>query len=819
MPWLDFVAPGVALHDDNQSLQATIALTGPDLRRQPEEVQAAAMLQVDNALQQLEWGWSLHSETLRLDVPRPAPVTTWQDPLAAAIATEHEDRLFSAPLLESCHFATLRYTPPSRSVAWLESKVYRTGEAEKARADGPLWLSYLPAFQAMVGHMASLLRGVMVDVTVLDDQATWDYLGSSLNLCWWHERIPDDTHHLAQQVDDTAPGEMIPGDRLNIRGRYIRTVSLQRLPHLSVALMLASLNDLGIPFSWTERWIPFQDEDADKRLKELYRTHVFHKKSQIWRLADKYFGEAEGGEDPMAGYGATQVQDARVFIGTRQGRLGKVTVSITVWDEDWARSEEKIQAVHSALVATGLRPKIESTNVMGAFFGSRPGLVQPNPRKPIVHSVTGTHLLAIDAVYSGPPSNPHWPCGPLFVARTARSSPYRYVPHPAKDAGAHTFFDGPQGRGKSYWKDKVRLACQQVEGIQDIGFDYKGSSKVTTWLLGGQFDDLGKGDVILQPYRHVDVPSEAEWATDWTLRWLEDLRVPIDPYSYRMVRSVIDKLGHLEPSARTISGFLNVLATPHERQQIQFHKVDEDKLHAIEQQRDAIRVALQPFRGGILDGAHEGLVLQPVHTFELETLMQAPTLCRTVLRVVDHVVRQALDGRPTILWYDELHAWLDLVESVESLNQLLRVARDKNVMILAGTQNNEDILNHKLGPSFLNNCENFVFFPNPKALSAENVKTYTAFGLTDREIQALARAIPRRQWLHVSSLGTRLVEHVGGPLEVKVCGRSGKAWHAVADRIMAEVGPEGFREAWLRLEGNRAEDHLGAGVGHVLAGV
>jgi hypothetical protein len=267
MPWLDFVAPGVLLHDDNVSLQATIALTGPDLRRQPETVQASAMLLIDNALQQLEWGWSLHSETLRLPAPPSAPVTTWQHPLAAQVAAEHEARLAHPPLLESRHFVTLRYTPPMQKIAWLESKIYRTGLPPTEQVAGPLWQTYLPAFQQMLAHVVTLLQSVMVRVDLLDDQQTWDYLGSSLNLAWWHEAIPEDTHHLAQQVDDTAPGEMIPGDRLYIGGCYIRTLSLQRLPHMSVALLLASLNDLGVPFSWTQRWIPFQDEEAEKRLK------------------------------------------------------------------------------------------------------------------------------------------------------------------------------------------------------------------------------------------------------------------------------------------------------------------------------------------------------------------------------------------------------------------------------------------------------------------------------------------------------------------------------------------------------------------------
>jgi type IV secretory pathway VirB4 component len=86
---LDFVAPGIVLNDD-QSLQATIAVVGPSLRRQSPEVQGAAMLQLNNTLRQLSAGWSLHSETQRFPMAVSAVPEHWGHWVARAVAVEQQ---------------------------------------------------------------------------------------------------------------------------------------------------------------------------------------------------------------------------------------------------------------------------------------------------------------------------------------------------------------------------------------------------------------------------------------------------------------------------------------------------------------------------------------------------------------------------------------------------------------------------------------------------------------------------------------------------------------------------------------------------------
>jgi type IV secretion system protein VirB4 len=389
----------------------------------------------------------------------------------------------------------------------------------------------------------------------------------------------------------------------------------------------------------------------------------------------------------------------------------------------------------------------------------------------------------------------------LFVARTAKSNPFRFVPHADENAAAHTLVWGPSGNGKSGFLNWLRCMCQQVPDLQDLGLDIKASSKTTTLCFNGRFDDLGRGDVQLQPYRNIDDPVERHWAHEWTLRWLKDLNVEIRPRQHEFVMGALDRLAAVEPSARTMTGLLHTMAAILRAVPRRGLDYDNQELHNIAHMMSEVMTALKPFQDSILDGAHDGLRLTRVHSFELETLLDFPQTAKPVLRLVDHRIDQALDGRPTILWYEEVQALLDLEESVDTLNYRIRRARDKNVMLVAITQNETDILLHRLGLVFMNNCPNKIFLANSAALSDDNVKMYTRLGLTYPQCQLLARAVPRAQWLYKSDLGTRLVEHRFDPLALAVCGRSGKAWHAQVDQVLAEVGPEAFPQAWLARQG------------------
>jgi type IV secretory pathway VirB4 component len=792
LPWWDFVAPGVVLNTDG-SLQATMALVGPDLRWQPPHIQAAMMLQVNNALRQLEPGSALHSETQRSFMVIPPAHETWGHPVARLIDREDRARLIREPLLESRHYVTLSYNPPSLAqtytAAWLRGEKVRRGE--------PAWKTFLPSFRATFDHLRRLLNGIMVEVQPLDDEGTWNFLDFCMNMRRRALKLPADTHYMARQLDDES---WEPGDVLVRGGRWVRMLTVTSFPPMSVALMLSRLNDLAVEYRWVLRWIPYESLRADKELARAQAAHAFHKRSPLIHWLDRWFGESEGHDDPMATVNSDEVAEARVDLRSGDQMLGALTITVTVWGDTPTEADEKIRSVRALFVSMGFAAEIETINLLSAYMGGMPGVTSWNPKKPTLESINASQLMAVDGVWSGFPWNEHWKCPPLYIAKTSRSNPYRVVPHSAENAAAHLIGFGPNGSGKSGFLARLRVACQAVPGMRDIGLDFKASSRTTTLMLNGTFTDLGKDAVALQPFRHIHRREQRAWAQGWVESWLKDLNQPVTVDAANFIRGALDRLARVEPSGRTMSGLIKAMAEIMIPSGPALHHANEGDLARIRNTQREVLAALKEFEGGILDGDHD-FRLSRVHTFELETLFENMRRARPVMRVIHHLIDDQLDGQPMLLWADEWQALLDDRESEEVFKYRLQRLRDKNAMLALFLHEPGVLFDHAVGRTLINNCLNQVFFPNLSAMSEQNMRVLEMFGITERQVHQLASNPPRSGYLWKSEGGTRFVEYLFEPFTLAVCGRSGKRWHREVDRVLAEVGPELFPVAWAESQG------------------
>jgi type IV secretory pathway VirB4 component len=274
----------------------------------------------------------------------------------------------------------------------------------------------------------------------------------------------------------------------------------------------------------------------------------------------------------------------------------------------------------------------------------------------------------------------------------------------------------------------------------------------------------------------------------------------VDVYTVGFIRQSLERLGSVEPNGRTFSGLIEVMAAHTVPEDRGLHQANDTELARIRALQVEVRHALKEFQGGLLDGSDD-FRLARTHTFELETLFQNMRRARPVMRVLNHLIDDQLDGRPMLLWGDELQALLDDQESADVLKYRLQRVRDKNGMLAFFLHEPGVILDHELGRVFANNCTNKVFFPNLAALSEQNLKLYQAFDLTERQVHQLVQHPPRSGYLWKSEGGTRFVEYVFGPFTTAMCGRSGRRWHKEVVQVLADVGPELFPVAWAEAQG------------------
>ena len=96
--------------------------------------------------------------------------------------------------------------------------------------------------------------------------------------------------------------------------------------------------------------------------------------------------------------------------------------------------------------------------------------------------------------------------------------------------------------------------------------------------------------------------------------------------------------------------------------------------------------------------------------------------------------------------------------TVAQLREWLKTLRKKNARVVFATQSLADIENSAIAPAIIESCPTRVFLPNERAIEPQITAIYRRFGLNDRQIEILARAIPKRDYYCQSRRGNRLFE-------------------------------------------------------------
>jgi type IV secretion system protein VirB4 len=205
--------------------------------------------------------------------------------------------------------------------------------------------------------------------------------------------------------------------------------------------------------------------------------------------------------------------------------------------------------------------------------------------------------------------------------------------------------------------------------------------------------------------------------------------------------------------------------------------------------------------GRFLDAERDVLLEGRFVTFELETLMaMGPKVIVPVVTYLFHRIDQRLDGRPTLIILDE--AWIMLADSAfgAKIEEWLRTLRKKNAAVVLATQSLAEIANSPHRDVILESCPTKLYLPNPEAGNAATRDMYRRFGLTDRQIEIVAEATPKRDYYYVSPLGRRLFQFSLGPTALAFIGAGSKDDILFARRMMREHGDD-WTVAWLRARG------------------
>lgn len=790
LPWAAFIAPGVLLNKDG-SFQKSLTFRGPDLASATQSGLISARSQLNNALRRLGSRWCLHVEALRVP-SQTYPDSLFPDPVSQLVDEERRAAFEAEEAhFESRYFMTFTYLPPEENIGRAASLVVEnapTGHGAEA-----MYRTALRDFQAVVRQVGDILSGFMPEIREMSDDETLTYLHSCISTKRHPVKSPDVPFYLdALLTDDDFQAGLFP----RLGKHYMRTISIRSYPSSSTPGMLDRLNSLGIPYRWVCRFLPLDKEDARATVATIRKRWFAKRKSVSTLIKEAITKEPSMLEDSDAIAKSLDAEAAMLVIGSDSAGMGYFTPTITLTDRDPDRLAAKVREVESSINRAGFVAKVEDVNGVEAWLGSLPGHAYADVRRPLVSTLNLCDMLPVSANWSGPVINAHLTAEaqkrgaaeslpPLIHARTDGSTPFRLDLH--QGDVAHTKIIGPTGSGKSVLLNTIAIQWLRYPDAQVFIFDKGASSRAATLVTGGSFFYLGgdRATLAFQPLAEIDTPSDQAWAQEWILDIIAAENVPITPAVKDAVWSALTNLATAPADQRTLT------------------------MLAASIQDKAVKDALIPYT---LDGPHGHLLDADTNVlsggnwmaFEMEALMENKAAVGPVLTYLFHVLeKRRFDGRPTLLILDEAWLFLESSSFAKRIEAWLRTLRKKNVAVVFATQSLGDVLQSSIAAALVESCPTRVFLPNPDARSPQIQAVYERFGLNTKQIDLIAKAIPKREYYYQSRAGNRLFELGLGPVALAAVASSSPEDHKLMDRVAERCTQEGwdFASTFFQMKG------------------
>ena len=727
-------------------------------------------------MRRLGSGWALFVEAQR-HAAGVYPPNTFPDVASALVDTERRAQFEEAGAhYESSYFLTLVYLPPAEGAALAEKFLYEGGN-QTVGADAR---EILAGFVDRSNRVLQLIESFMPECSWLDDQETLTYLHSTISTKRQRVRVPEIPMYLdALLADQPLTGGLEP----MLGTAHLRVLTVVGFPTATVPGILDDLNRLAFPYRWSTRALMLDRTDAVKLVTRIRRQWFAKRKSVAAILKEVMTNEASALLDTDAHNKAIDADAALQELGTDQIGEAFVTATFTVWDGDPRAADEKLRLVEKVIQGRDFTCMIETVNAVEAWLGSLPGHVYANVRQPPISTLNLAHMISLSAIWAGEVRDHHLKAPPLFLARTEGSTPFRFSLH-IGDVG-HTLIVGPTGAGKSVLLALMALQFRRYPEAQVFAFDFGRSMRAAALAMEGDWHDLGgaiSGEsaefVSLQPLAGIDDISERGWAAEWVASILSREKVDVTPETKDHIWTALTSLASAPVDERTLTG-LSVLL-----------------------QSNVLKRALQPYcLGGpydrLLDAENERLGTSSIQVFETDGLI-GTAVAPAVLSYLFHRIEGRFDGRPTLLIIDEGWLALDDADFAGKLREWLKTLRKKNASVVFATQSLADIDGSAIAPAIIESCPTRILLPNDRAIEPQIMAVYRRFGLNDRQIEILARAIPKRDYYCQSRRGNRLFELGLGEIALAFTAASSKADQALIDRVLAEHGQAGFVTGLLK---------------------
>lgn len=771
LPWVALIAPGTILNKDG-SFQRTLHFRGPDLESATEQQLVAMTARLNNALKRFGSGWALYIEAQKQPYSSYPTTAFFPDPLSLLVDTERcESFSKTQENFESKYYLTLQFLPATQSTSKLSRLFISQPETETTEN----YQKTLELFNETTQRFCDIIKDFMFEAEFLNDEETLSYLHSTISPKQQKIVLPAVPMYLdAFLVDTPLLGGLAP-----MLGDYhLRIVTILGFPSSTLPALLDQLNQLPICYRWVTRFIPLDKTDAETELKR-YKRRWFAKRKGLLNLLQEVFTKSESQLlDTASVEKAKDADEALKELAEDYVAFGYYTTTITVMDQDLSKAVEMQREIERVINGLGFTTIAETFNAVEAWLSSLPGHAYANVRAPLLHTLNLAHLLPFSAVWSGQEYDEHLQAPPLMYVQTHSRTPFRLVNH-IGDVG-HQMIVGPTGAGKSVLLSCMALQFRRYKNAQVFIFDKGGSCRATTIGVGGGYYELGYGShsLTFQPLAKIDQEKERVWAVEWLQNLLINEKLNPTPEIKHALWLALTALAQVPVNQRTITGLCALVQSTSIRQALSTYTVS------------------GPF-GHLLDSDYEQKCDAIWQCYEMEELMQTPSIIAPVLSYLFHRLDHLFTGIPTLLILDEAWTFLDHSLFATKIRDWLKTLRKYNVSVVFATQSVEDALNTSIAPALLESCPSRILLPNDRILEPTIRAAYEKLGLNERQLQILASATPKRQYYYQSRLGNRLFDLELGPIALAFCAASRQEDQTLIKELLKKYGREHFLKHYL----------------------
>jgi len=783
------VDDGVVLNKDG-SLTAAWTYRGEDLDSASPAELASLSARVNAAFARRGSGWMLHVDALRTEARGYPDAGAFPDRTTLLIDRERR----TAHQAEGAHYEsryvlTATYLPPIDAEHAIAA-FFVDGERsrETAGVASRALETFAGALVEIDDNLSSALRLVRLRGRRVEDRFgrthVQDDLLRHLMVCLTGEDHPVNLPPVPMYLDAVLGAQdFFGGLRPRIGRRHIRPIAITGFPAESYPGILDFLNRLPLCYRWSTRFILLDAPAAQQQINR-YRARWWQKRKSLRNLIREQTGgtatHVDADADAMANDAVAALSDA----ASGAVKFGYYTSVVVLMDENAELVDAAARDVLKAINHAGFAARIEDVNAVESFLGTLPGHGYPNVRRPLMHSLNVADLLPLTSIWPGLAQHPcpFYPSEspPLAYAATTGATPFRLNLH-VGDVG-HTFIVGPTGSGKSTLLAFLLSQQFRYPGAQVFAFDKGYSLYVLCAASGGSYYEIGADTgPAFTPLAQINVPAERLWAQEWLETLVTLQGVAVTPVHRRALHRALELLA--SAPSRTLTDLVNTV---------------QDQL---------LRDALTPYTlagplGRLLDAERDDLDDNVFQVFELDHVatLGEKNLVPVLLYLFHRVQRRLSRGRPTLVALGE--AWLALSHPLfrEKIREWLKTLRKSNGAAILETQSISDITGSLIRDVIIESCLTKIFLPNTEAQTEHAAIAYQSLGLSQRQIELIGHAVPKRHYYYSSPLGKRLFELGLGPVALSFLGAAGREDLAAA-RSLIDRFPATWPAEWLRRRG------------------